>query len=387
MRTSATISSAVRAWAGPAASRQTSAVAVANPTRSPIDAPAFPNPIVPEMRYGLIFSCPSCSRGCRAPPNLALLSSNDGSTKALLARCGAAIDDPLRSSWAAPWKLAPNRGVGLCSPLLGRYAWACLRYCSGPVLSQLAGIHRVRTRISREIGRIWPLARIRPPSVLSRLAKGQHPLRGREHGGQALDRLIEPGSEIPIREEVHSQQGDQVRQRPGEAGLELEVLEQQHRDQGGPDLHLQGIGAGPHKGLDLQVLLQGLEEQLDLPAVLVDGGDGRSPEGQVVGQEHEGGILLRGVDLDPPQPMRTRGLGLGPRQADHLIAADLAALRHPAALDHLVDGGVLQPGHEEDPVSRQPAEPGVVYVAAVEDQVRPRIEAQVARDPHVMPPA
>src|SRR6516164_3132860 len=40
-----------------------------------------------------------------------------------------------------------------------------------------------------------------------------------------------------------------------------------------------------------------------------------------------------------------------------------------------------------DPGSRQPAEPGVVHVAAVEDQDRPGIQAQVARDPHSMPPA
>ena len=36
-----------------------------------------------------------------------------------------------------------------------------------PVLSKFGGIHRVRRRISRGIGRIWPLARFRPPGVLS----------------------------------------------------------------------------------------------------------------------------------------------------------------------------------------------------------------------------
>jgi hypothetical protein len=63
-----------------------------------------------------------------------------------------------------------------------------------------------------------------------------------------------------MREEMHPQQRHQVRQRPGEARVQLQLLEEQHRDQRGPDLHLEGIGAGPHEGLDLQVLFQRLEE-------------------------------------------------------------------------------------------------------------------------------
>jgi hypothetical protein len=39
-----------------------------------------------------------------------------------------------------------------------------------------------------------------------------------------------------MREEVHPQQGDQVRERPGEARPQLEVLEEQHGDQRRPDL-------------------------------------------------------------------------------------------------------------------------------------------------------
>ena len=41
------------------------------------------------------------------------------------------------------------------------------------------------------------------------------------------------------------------------------------------------------EGLDAQVLLERFEEQLDLPAVLVDARDGRRPEAEVVGQEDQ----------------------------------------------------------------------------------------------------
>ena len=41
-----------------------------------------------------------------------------------------------------------------------------------------------------------------------------------------------------------------------------------------PDLSPYGVGRATDKGFDLEVLFEGLEEQLDLSAVLVDGGDG-----------------------------------------------------------------------------------------------------------------
>lgn len=40
------------------------------------------------------------------------------------------------------------------------------------------------------------------------------------------------------------------------SGPQLQVLKQQQGDQGGPDLNLQGVGAGPDEGPDAQVLLQ-----------------------------------------------------------------------------------------------------------------------------------
>ena len=101
-----------------------------------------------------------------------------------------------------------------------------------------------------------------------------------------------------MREEIHPQERDEIRQRPAKAGAQLQVLEQQDGDERGPHLDLQGVGAGPHEGLDLQVLLQRFEEQLDLPALLVERRNGRGPEGQVVRQERQGPGLVGIVDLD-----------------------------------------------------------------------------------------
>ena len=53
-----------------------------------------------------------------------------------------------------------------------------------------------------------------------------------------------------------------------------------------PDLRLHCVLAGAQKTLDAQMLLDPFEEQLDLPTVLVKGGDHQGRQGRVVGQKH-----------------------------------------------------------------------------------------------------
>ena len=54
----------------------------------------------------------------------------------------------------------------------------------------------------------------------------------------------------------------------------MEPFQKQESNQGCPKLDQQGVEAGTDEGLEFEVLLQGLEKSLDLPAILVDGGDG-----------------------------------------------------------------------------------------------------------------
>ena len=71
--------------------------------------------------------------------------------------------------------------------------------------------------------------------------------------------------------EIHAQQRHEVDEALAETGGPLQITQEQHRDQGGPNLSLDRIRRRADEGLDLQVVLERLEEQLNLPAILVDG--------------------------------------------------------------------------------------------------------------------
>lgn len=77
---------------------------------------------------------------------------------------------------------------------------------------------------------------------------------------RGLKGRIDPGPQLAIDEQLLPQQGDQIGQAPAEAGAELEISEQKQRNERDPDLNLERVGAGADKGLDAQVLLEGLEK-------------------------------------------------------------------------------------------------------------------------------
>jgi hypothetical protein len=84
--------------------------------------------------------------------------------------------------------------------------------------------------------------------------------------GRGLVGLIDPAPQLAVDEQLLAQQDGRIGQAPGEAGAELEIFEQERRNERGPDLNLEGVGAGADEGFDAPVLLESLEEQLDLPA-------------------------------------------------------------------------------------------------------------------------
>lgn len=112
----------------------------------------------------------------------------------------------------------------------------------------------------------------------------------------------------------------------------------------GPDLNLQGVGAGADKGLDAQVLLQRLEEQLDLPPLAVNIGDGGGGEAAMVGEKHQGALLGFVPDFDAAQEQVALAFAGHLVEEDDLVALDASALRDRTALQDAIVGVVLQVG-------------------------------------------
>lgn len=141
--------------------------------------------------------------------------------------------------------------------------------------------------------------------------------------GRRGEGFVEPGHQIAVGEEIHAQERDEVGQAPSETGGQLQVTQQQHRDQRRPNLRLDGIGRGADEGLDLQVLLERLEEQFDLPAILVDRGNGGSPEAMMVGDEDKNAAGVLADGLDTAQQMRALFLRASTGQTNRLILEDV----------------------------------------------------------------
>ena len=141
-------------------------------------------------------------------------------------------------------------------------------------------------------------------------------------------RFIEPGPKISMSKKVHSQQGHEIRKGPVKLRTKLKEPQDQHGDQCCPNLNLDSIGTGSHKGLDLKVLLQGFKEDLYLPTLFVDGSNRRCSQFQVIGQEHQDLPSLRVIDLDPSKRIRALLDGLGSSEFDHFIFEDVTVLRN-----------------------------------------------------------
>ncbi|HRC42550.1 MAG TPA: hypothetical protein PLT27_00735 [Nitrospira sp.] len=120
---------------------------------------------------------------------------------------------------------------------------------------------------------------------------------------------IEPRPQVSIRQQIEAEQGREVRETPGPGGLEPEIFQQHHGNQRNPDLDLHGVLTGADKRLDLEVLLQSFEEEFDLPALLIDGGNRTGGQMHEVRQEGEPSLLRLVPDGHLPQGTGQRPAG------------------------------------------------------------------------------
>jgi len=181
-------------------------------------------------------------------------------------------------------------------------------------------------------------------------------------------RIGKPFVKAPVCQEIPLEHRDQVGQRPSGTGAELQDLQDKHGDECCPNLYVNGVYADADEGFDPQTLLDGLEEELDLPAVLVDGGDGGGSEVEVVGQKDK----FPFVDIVPDDHTAELVGAVAPcfvvGELDDLVGDDVPACGHDSALDNVISGVCSHPGDEENALADPSGEHAVVVVTGIHDE-------------------
>ena len=188
-------------------------------------------------------------------------------------------------------------------------------------------------------------------------------------------------------EQIPAQQCDQVGERPVDPTSELQQLEQEHGDECRPNLNPHRVGRGSDEGLDAQVLFDGLEEQLDLPALAIDLGDGFRGEVEAVGQQFHLLALLLDPHrhpsewrVDPAAGVEVEELALG-------IPKDFSARLDGEFLMARPERVLLEPGDESHALAGPPVEHAIVVVAAVHDDDRTLGQLELLGDGDIRDPA
>ena len=163
-----------------------------------------------------------------------------------------------------------------------------------------------------------------------------------------------------------------------EAHVQIEPLSydryQEVGAHGGPDLSLQSIGAGTHKRLDSQMLLDPLEEQLDVPPTAIQVGDGLCWQDKVVGQKNQSLLALWVEESDAAQTLGVSLQWVEPLQQNRLIALN-ASRFVDLVRDQAPEAEVLlRPRHEESASQSQAIEPRKIQITAVHDIEGPRLQ-------------
>ena len=132
-----------------------------------------------------------------------------------------------------------------------------------------------------------------------------------------------------------------------------------------PNPGFHSVGRRADKRFDLQVLFERLEEQFDLPVILVNSRDGRSAKTVVIAWEYQRfpGVFADG--LDAAQEVWAFFLRTRTGQADGLVFKNIPVLWRVAFFDPLILRVVLHARDKKNTGPRPICEQSVVVVASV----------------------
>ena len=95
------------------------------------------------------------------------------------------------------------------------------------------------------------------------------------------------------------------------------------------------------------MLLDPFEEELDLPAALVDLGNGERRQREIVGQEDQSALEFFVVESDAPELLGVPLLGIEAVEHDDLIALQPCGLVHGLGIESIEMEVASGPGDEE----------------------------------------
>ena len=139
---------------------------------------------------------------------------------------------------------------------------------------------------------------------------------------------------------------------------------------GSPDLCLHGVDRIAEEVLDRQILLQPLEEQFDLPAVLVDRGNCQCRDVEEIGEKDQMLAGLRIAKRHPAQPLGITGFRLWGCQQNRLIGAQTGSEVDLARGNPGRAQIVLGTNNETDLLPVQGKKTGEIQVATVDYENR-----------------
>ena len=140
----------------------------------------------------------------------------------------------------------------------------------------------------------------------------------------------------------------------------------------------------PDEGLDLQMLFERLEQEFDLPALPIDGGNGTGSQMHEVGQEGEPSLLLLIPDDHLPQGDRTPVGRMRTGQTNHLIDQHRTACRHGALLQNFIEHVGAWPCDKSYRADRPAMIQGIVEIAAIDRHDGAWCKGELLGDAHIV---
>ena len=164
------------------------------------------------------------------------------------------------------------------------------------------------------------------------------------------------------------------------SGLEFDVGQEQEIAHSHPDLSKDSVFGSTQKRFDFKVLFDPFEEQLHVPACLVDFGNGHGRQLEIISQEFIGDAACRVKVTDQPQGFDVFFVGLLACEFNRAVKKQAVFKRDIVLSGNAIVQVIFGAGHKEGSGVIDPTEPVEVDIAPVDhiDAVRDEVQKRTS---------